>query len=165
MIRMGRAERAVNRGRMKHWMRVARFAACLGLLVWAGVASGTPRQPKRDPRAFDLAVSGVDVRQLSSTSMFREVEIRCVVANRGPRASSAPATVVISRPTDEGIKVLKKVALPESIAPGETVEVHGATAAWFATPVTYRCEIQFGGQQAGDADPSDDAGEFTYPKQ
>jgi hypothetical protein len=139
--------------------------ACLGLLGWAGVAGGTPRQPKRDARAFDLAVSEVDVRQLSSTSMFREVEVRCVVANRGPHTSGTPAMVVISRPTDDGMKVLKKAAIPESLAPGEHFELRGETAAWFANPVTYRCEIQFAGQNAGDADPSDDTGQFTYPRQ
>jgi hypothetical protein len=37
-------------------------------------------------------------------------------------------------------------------------------AAWFATAVPYRCEIEWDGSVSGDADPSDDYGELTYPK-
>jgi hypothetical protein len=94
--------------------------------------------------------------------MFREVEVHCVVSNRGPRSASG-ASVVISRPGDEGRKVLKKTALPE-LGPGEHFDVRAQNAAWFATPVAYRCEIQFAGNGGGDADPDDDFGEFTYPR-
>ncbi len=140
------------------WIKTAtRYAAWVGLAGWTAVASGAPRQ-----LPFDLAVQEVDVHQLSSTPMFREVEIRCVVSNRGPK-SAAGASVVISRPGDEGRKVLKKVALPD-LGPGEHFDVRAQSAAWFATPVAYRCEIQFPGGANGDADPDDDFGEFTYPR-
>jgi len=109
-------------------------------------------------------VQEVEVRQVASTPMFREVEIRCVVTNRGPRASSGPASIVISRPGDDKPKVLKRVVVPETLAPGEQFEAKAEGASWFATPVPYRCEIQFGTQAGGDVDPSDDFGEFTYPK-
>jgi hypothetical protein len=58
---------------------------------------------------------------------------------------------------------LKKVALPE-LGPGEHFDVRAQNAAWFATPVAYRCEIQFAANGGGDADPDDDFGEFTYPR-
>lgn len=143
-------------------MTAMRYATWLGLTGWTAVASGAPRQPPRDARAFDLAVQQVDVHQLSSTPMFREVEIRCVVVNRGPK-SSGGASVVLSRPGDDGPKVLKRVALPE-LAPGDRFDVHTQSAAWFATTVNYRCEIEFAGASEGDADPEDDSAEFTYPR-
>jgi hypothetical protein len=149
------------------WIRTAaRCAAWAGFFGWTAAAGGAPRQPPRETSraSFDLAVEEVDVRQVSSTPMFREVEIRCVVANRGPKPSSGPVTVVISRPGDDKRKVLKRVAIPESLAAGEQFEVRAETAAWFATPVAYRCELHFGTPAGGDADPNDDYGESTYPK-
>jgi hypothetical protein len=146
------------------WMRVASSAAGLGLVGWTALAGGAPRERPRDPRVFDLAVEEVDVRQLSSTTMFREVEVLCVVVNRGPRGSAGPAFVVISRQGGDKPKILKKAIIAEPLAPGDRLEVRGENAAWFATPVSYRCEIQFGSQSAGDADPYDDVGETTYPK-
>ena len=144
--------------RRDEWIKAAtRYAIWFGLAGWTAVASGAPRQ-----LPFDLAVQEVDVHQLSSTPMFREVEIRCVVSNRGPKAATG-ASVVISRPGDEGRKVIKKVALPE-LGPGEAFDVRAQSASWFATPVAYRCEIQFGGGGSGDANPDDDFGEFTYPR-
>ena len=145
-------------------MRVGRWATGLGLVGWTALAAGAPRERPRDPRAFDLAVQEVDVRQLSSTTMFREVEVLCVIANRGPRGSAGPAFVVTSRPGDDRPKILKKAIIAEALAPGDRFEVRAENAAWFATPVSYRCEIQFGGSSAGDADPNDDVGETTYPK-
>src|SRR5260221_11811575 len=68
--------------------------------------------------SFDLAVQEVDVRQIGSTPMFREVAVRCVVSNHGPGLARATAWVVISRPGDDGPKVLKKVAVPP-LGPGE----------------------------------------------
>jgi hypothetical protein len=104
----------------------------------------------------------MDVRQLSSTPMFREVEVRCVVTNHGPRNSSGPVAIVVSRPGDDGPKVLKKIGLPEALAPGDRFVMRAETSAWFATQVSYRCEIQY--DSGGDADPSDDSRELTYPK-
>jgi hypothetical protein len=146
------------------WLMTAtRYATGIGVAGWIAVASGAPHQPPREPsRAFDLAVEEVDVQQLSSTAMFREVEVRCVIANRGPRTATG-ASIVISRPGDDGRKVLKKVALPE-LARGDRFDLHAQSAAWFATPVPYRCEIQFPGNVAGDADSTDDYGESTYPR-
>jgi len=145
------------------WMRVASSAAGLGLVGWTTALGGAPRERPRDPGAFDLAVQEVDVRQLSSTTMFREVEVLCIVVNRGPRGSAGPAGVVVSR-QGEKPKILKKATIAEPLAPGDRLEVRAENSAWFATPVSYRCEIQFGGQSAGDADPYDDVGETTYPK-
>jgi hypothetical protein len=133
------------------------------LLGWTTAAGGDPRQPPREPsRAFDLAIADMDVRQLSSTSMFRDVEVRCVVANRGPHTSVGPVWVVASRPGDDGPKVLKKVGLPEPLAPGATFVMRAGGSAWFAAQVPYRCELQY--DSAGDADPSDDYRELTYPR-
>ena len=137
--------------------------AWLGSIAWTRGTSA-PGQGARDRSSFDLAVDKVVVRQLSSTPMFREVEVLCVVANRGPKASTGTVTVVISRPGDDGPKILKKVTLPEALAPGNQFETRAEGASWFATPIPYRCEIQFGSSGQGDADPNDDHAEFTYPK-
>jgi hypothetical protein len=147
------------------WLRCSALSAgWFGLMWWTAGAAAAPHQPPREPRAFDLAVAEMDVRQLSSTPMFREVEVRCVVTNRGPRNSAGPVAIVVSRPGDEGPKVLKKVGLPEALAPGDRFVIRAATSAWFASQVPYRCEIQYGGESAGDADPSDDYRETTYPR-
>jgi hypothetical protein len=137
-------------------------AVCIGLLGWTAVAISAPNQaPSRAP--FDLAIEKIDVRQVSSTPMFRQVEVHCIVSNRGPKASGGAASVVISRPGDEQTKVLRKVALPE-IAPGANFDAKAEGAAWFATPVPYRCELQFAAQAGGDSDSSDDVAEITFPK-
>ncbi len=94
--------------------------------------------------------------------MFRQIEIHCIVENHGPKSASGPAAVVISRPSDDGVKILKRAAVPGSFPPHELLEVVAQTTAWFATPVPYRCEIRFEG--AGDADPTNDAREIVYPE-
>jgi hypothetical protein len=165
VIRMSRRRQAEGRTTFGSWMRNAALgAAGLGLLGWTAAAGGAPRQPPREAsRAFDLAIAELDVRQLSSTPMFREVEVRCVVTNKGPKNSSGSVSIVVSRPGDDGPKVLKKIALPESLAPGDQFVMRAEGAAWFASQVPYRCELQYG-QDSGDADPSDDYREITYPK-
>src|SRR5215813_6215166 len=108
VIRMGR----------NGWTRNAVLsAAWVGFFGWTAAAGGAPRQPVR---AFDFAISEMEIRQLSSTPMFREVEVRCVVTNRGPHTSSGPVSIVVSRFGDDGLKVLKKIGLPESLPPGGT---------------------------------------------
>ena len=59
-------------------------ALCVRRAAGGGVRSAVPAP-------FDLAIREMNVRQLSSTTMFREVEITCVVENRGPRVSNATA--------------------------------------------------------------------------
>src|SRR4051812_37533375 len=148
---MSRRRQAGGRAAVRGWIRkAAHCAGCIGLLGWTAAAGGAPRQP---PRAFDLAVAQIDVRQLSSTPMFRQVEVRCIVKNQGPKHSAGSASIVISRTTDEGAKVLKKTMLGDSLAPGAEFVVRSEAAAWFATPVPYRCEILYG-ESGGDADPS-----------
>jgi hypothetical protein len=114
--------------------------------------------------AFDLAVQEVDVRQTASTPMFREVTVRCVVQNRGPSVSRGSEMLVISKPGDDGPKVLKASPIPVPLTRGEKFVLDADGAAWFASAVPYRCEIQWDGSVPGDADPSDDYGELTYPK-
>ncbi len=164
MIRMSRRWQAEGRPTFGSWIRNAAFgAAAVGLLGWTAAAGGAPRQPRREAtRAFDLAIAEIDVRQVSSTPMFREVEVRCVVTNKGPKNSSGSVFVVVSRPGDDGPKVLKKMAL-EALAPGDQFVTRAEGSAWFASQVPYRCELQYGGD-SGDADPSDDYREITYPK-
>jgi hypothetical protein len=163
VIRMKRNRPADGRAKVRAWLRFAAGAAWVALLGWTATAGGAPRQPPREPRAFDLAVAEIDVRQLSSTPMFREVEVRCVVTNKGPRPSIGPVSVVVSRPGDDGPKVLKKIALPDALGPGDRFTMRAETAAWFAAQVPYRCEVQYG-ESGGDADPSDDYREMTYPR-
>jgi hypothetical protein len=174
MSREGRAGRSTESAggpkaaphhRFRRWLRsAALFAASIGLFGWTAAAGGAPRQPPRGPsQAFDLAVAELDVRQVSSTPMFREVEVRCVVTNRGPHNSRGAVTIVVSRPGDDGPKVLKKIGLPDTLAPGDTFVTRAEGSAWFASQVPYRCEIQYG-EPGGDADPSDDFRELTYPK-
>lgn len=127
-----------------------------------GDAPASP--PPQQDTGFDLAVQQVDVRQTASTPMFREVSVRCVVQNRGPSTSRGSVLLVISRPGDDGPKVLKSVPIPVPLARGERFVADADGAAWFASSVPYRCEIQWDGTVRGDADPSDDYGEFVYPK-
>jgi hypothetical protein len=138
-------------------------AAAAGFLLCIGAAGGGLRSASSVP--FDLALQEMSVKQVSSTPMFRTVEITCVVENRGARASNATAWVLVTRPGDAAVQVLKVVSLPKVMEPGEKVQVRSQSVAWAATSVPYRCEIQFGGAHtAGDADPSNDFAEFTYPK-
>jgi len=165
VIRMSRSGRVGGSAKGRDGMRNAvLLAAWVGLLGWTAAAGGAPRQPPRPtaPRAFNLAVAEMDVRQISSTPMFREVEIRCVVSNLGPQHSTGPVSIVVSRPGDDGPKVLKKVGLPDSLAPGDRFVMRAEGSAWFASQVPYRCEIQY--DAGGDTDPSDDSREFTYPR-
>jgi hypothetical protein len=105
------------------------------------------------------------VKQLSSTPMFRTVEITCVVVNRGPKTSNATAWLLISRLGESAPQVLKVVAIPKSLEPDDTFQARSQAVAWSNTAVPYRCEIEFGGPSAaGDADPSNDAAVFTFPK-
>jgi hypothetical protein len=148
----------------KHWLQAgARFAAAAtALLFCAGAAGGGVRST---PAQFDLAIRDMNVKQLSSTPMFRTVEITCIVANRGPKASNATAWLLISRPGESSPQVLKVVSIPKPMEPGETFHVRSQTFAWAATAVPYRCEIEFGGAYTpGDADPSNDFAAFTFPK-
>jgi hypothetical protein len=127
-----------------------------------GGVVGSPAGPR--DAAFDLAVLEVDVRQTASTPMFREVAVRCVVQNRGPSVSRGSEMLVISKPGDNGPKVLKASPIPVPLIRGEKFTLDADGAAWFASAVPYRCEIQWDGSVPGDADPSDDYGELTYPK-
>ncbi|HEX9297343.1 MAG TPA: hypothetical protein VF881_15985 [Polyangiaceae bacterium] len=137
----------------------AALAMCMTSATRLGAAPSKP-QPARG--TFNLAVERVQATQVGSTSMFREIEIHCIVRNQGPRVSSAPATILISRPGDDGPKILKRANLPSSLPRDELFEVVAQSSVWFATPVAYRCEIRFEG--AADADPSDNAGETVFPQ-
>jgi hypothetical protein len=49
--------------------------------------------------------------------------------------------------------------------PGNRFQARSQSFAWAATAIPYRCEIEFGGTYLmGDADPSNDFQEFTFPK-
>jgi hypothetical protein len=138
------------------------MAAAAGVLLCAAAADGGVRSSAVH---FDLAVQDMNVKQLSSTPMFRTVEITCVVANRGPKTSNATAWLLISRPGESSPQVLKVVSIPKSMEPGDTIQARSQAVAWAFTPVPYRCEIEFGGAYAtGDADPSNDFAMFTFPK-
>jgi hypothetical protein len=67
-------------------LAAAAAAVVLSLVVAPGRAAGTESSAQ-----FDLAVQEMTVKQLSSTPMFRRVEISCVVNNLGPRISDATA--------------------------------------------------------------------------
>ena len=122
-----------------------------------------PSPAARDS-GFDLAVQEVDVRQTASTPMFREVMVKCVVQNRGPSLSRGIRRSWSShdRATTDP-RILKTAPIPVPLARGRFV-LSAEGAAWFASAVPYRCEIQWDRTIPGDANPSDDYGEFTYPK-
>ncbi|HKQ69857.1 MAG TPA: hypothetical protein VJT73_10990 [Polyangiaceae bacterium] len=121
--------------------------------------------PSRGPdETFDLAVQKLEVTQTASTSMFREIAVRCVVQNRGPQSAHVQASVIISRPGDDEAKVLKKTPLPDPFAPGDEFVTRAEGSAWFASSIPYRCEIQFEGRRTGDADTRNDAKELVYPR-
>ncbi len=123
------------------------------------------RKVASSPLPFDLAVEDMSVKQLSSTPMFRTVEIACVVSNRGPGTSKATASIVFSHPGDDGPKILKVVPLPRSMDPGERFQTEAQASAWAAASIPYRCEIHFSGAfAAGDANADNNAAEFTFPK-
>ena len=90
--------------------------------------------------------------------------MRCVVQNRGPSVSRGSEVLVISRPSDDGPKILRASAIPVPLARGDKFVMEADGASWFASAVPYRCEIQWDGSVPGDADATDDYGEFTYPK-
>jgi len=114
---------------------------------------------------FDLAVDDMSVKQVSSTPMFRTVDITCTVQNRGPGPSKVTASVVFSRPGDDGPKILKAVPLPRLLEPGATFQAQAQGSAWATASVPYRCEIQFSGAFAGgDGNADNNAAEFTFPK-
>ena len=77
------------------------------------MAASLPQGP------FDLAVENMSVTQVSSTAMFRTVEIGCDVVNKGPNASNAKAWLLISR--TDGPKTLKVVPIPEPFEAGERI--------------------------------------------
>jgi hypothetical protein len=137
-------------------------AAAAGSLLFISAAVGGDRPAL--PAPFDLGIQAMSVKQLSSTPMFRTVEITCVVQNRGAIPSNATGWLLISRPGDPAPQVLRMVSIPTPMGPGGTFQVRSQSVAWAATAVPYRCEIQFGGAYAaGDADPSNDFAEFTFP--
>jgi hypothetical protein len=148
-----------------HWVEagVTVAAAAAGSLLFIAAAGGGVRSASTPP--FDLAIREISVKQLSSTPMFRTVEITCVVENRGPRISNATGWLLISRPSDAGPQVLRMVAIPKRIEPGDQFEARSQGFAWVAAAVPYRCEIEFGGTYAaGDADASNDVAELTFPR-
>ena len=150
---------------MKRWLRtgLSVAVASVAILLFVGPAGGDSRSASQ--MLFDLAVRDMNVKQSSSTPMFRTVEISCTVESRGPRASNATAWVLISRPGDAAPQILKMVAIPRPMEAGDKFQARLQTYAWAATSVPYRCEIEFSGTYAsGDADPSNDFAEFTFPK-
>jgi hypothetical protein len=152
----------MGRGAVVRFAGASVFAAAFTWVV-AAPNAGAQSPPQRDG-AFDLAVQAVDVRQTGATPMFREVSIRCVVQNRGPGSTRGSEVLVISRPGDDGPKILKVSHIPVPLNRGDRYVIEADGAAWFASAIPYRCEIQWEGSVIGDADPSDDYGEFTYPK-
>ena len=126
--------------------RARTMAACAAASAAfaGGFAASSPSPAARDS-GFDLAVQEVDVRQTASTPMFREVMVKCVVQNRGPSLSRGSEILVISRPGDDGPKILKTAPIPVPLARGEKFVLAAEGAAWFASTVPYRCEIQWDG--------------------
>jgi hypothetical protein len=145
-------------------VRCAGATLAISMVALRVAKAHSPHSPSARDGAFDLAVQELDVRQTASTPMFREVAVRCVVQNRGPSFSRGLEVLVISRPGDDGPKVLKVSPIPVPLARGEKFALEAEGAAWFTSVVPYRCEIRWDGSVAGDADSSDDYGEFTYPK-
>jgi hypothetical protein len=141
----------------------ARFAAAAAALLLCAAAAGGGVRSTSAP--FDLAIRDMNVKQLSSTPMFRTVEITCVVVNRGPKTSNATAWLLISRPGESAPQVLKAIAIPKPMELEDTFQARSQAVAWAASAVPYRCEIEFSGAYAaGDADPSNDVAAFTFPK-
>jgi hypothetical protein len=147
----------------KHvWRSGARLAAFATVVLLCAAAAGGVRSTLAP---YDLAIRDMNVKQLSSTPMFRNVEITCIVENRGPKTSNATAWLLVSRLGESAPQVLKAVAIPKPMEPGETFQARSQAFAWAASAVPYRCEIEFGGAYiAGDADPSNDVAMFTFPK-
>jgi hypothetical protein len=140
---------------------VSAAVAAAGCLLFIAAAEGGVRGAAVP---FDLAVQEVLVKQVSSTPMFRTVEITCVVENRGPGVSNATAWILISRPGDARPMVVKLVSIPKLMELGAKFQVQSQAFSWVPTSVPYRCEIQFvGPYTAGDADPSNDFAETTFP--
>jgi hypothetical protein len=138
-------------------------AVAVGSLLFITAAGGAIRPSSSVP--FDLAIAEMNVKQLSSTPMFRTVEISCTVESRGPRISNGTAWLLMTRPGDAGPQVVSLVAIPRAMEPGSRFQARSQSFAWAATAIPYRCEIEFGGTYAmGDADPSNDFQEFTFPK-
>jgi hypothetical protein len=151
--------------RKNHWGKAGASVAAAGAGFLLFVATAGGAVPSPSPVPFDLAIQEMSVKQVSSTPMFRTVEIYCVVENRGPRTSSTTAWLVISRAGDAGPQVSKVVVIPKKMERGEKFETRVQAFSWVTASVPYRCEIQFGETSAaGDADPSNDFAGFTFPR-
>ena len=138
-------------------------AAAAGSFLFIAAASSGVRSSL--PASFDLAVRDLTVKQLSSTPMFRTIEVTCVVENRGPKPSNATAWVLITRSGDPSPLVLKVVSIPKAMDSGDQFQVRAQAFAWVPAAISYRCDIEFGAASAaGDANPSNDAAEVIFPK-
>ena len=149
------------------WINIAArcFASAICFFGVLPAEGFVPRPARAIALPFNLAILHVEVLQTWSTPIVREVAVGCVVANQGPSSSRGTASLVISRTSEEGAKTLSKTQIPSPLAAGEQFETHTATASWATSAVVYRCEVTFEGVRGfGDADPSDDFAEATYPR-
>jgi hypothetical protein len=114
---------------------------------------------------YDLAVTSLDVTQTKSTPLFRDVDVLCVVENLGPNAAPPKAEITISRPSDDGPKILKRTVIPTWLMKEARFEVRVKTSVWHTSTVPYRCEVLFPTDMPSpDANPGNNAKERVFPK-
>lgn len=133
----------------------------LSSLGFVGGSSGA------DLVSFDLGVDRVEAVQIGGTPLFHDLRVACFVTNHGPDVAPPNVRIVLSRPSDQGRKVVRILTTRRPFAVGKTLEVVGGDSVWHAATVPYRCAIDYGPPGAlrvsGDRDASNDLGQSTYP--
>jgi hypothetical protein len=147
-----------------------RSGLAIGLAL-LGISPETSRHAPRGvgedgaPLIYDLAVTSLDVTQTKATPLFREVEVLCIVENLGPNAAPPKTEVTITRPSDDGRKILKRAVIPVWLMREARFQVRTKASVWHASSVPYRCELAVPSDvPAQDSNPANDVKELTFPK-
>lgn len=153
----GATERTVKAG----WMVLSIAVAMLPMDALA--TSRTARG-----RSFDLGVKAVEVSEKQTSSMFRRVRVRCVIANLGPGTAPSKIRIRLTRSDGERSKVVRDIVTKYPVAPGKSFFIAGEDTVWRSTTPSYSCAIDYGPPGAltvvGDINPENDVGQSPVSK-
>lgn len=117
---------------------------------------------------FDLGVKSVQVTEKRSSSMFRQVRVRCVIANSGPGVAPSRIRIRLTRPNGARPKVVRDIVTRYPVSPGKSFFIAGEDTVWRAADPSYRCAIDYGPPGAltvvGDTNPDNDVGQSPQSK-
>jgi len=118
--------------------------------------------------SFDLGVKAVEVAEKQTSSMFRRVRVRCVIANFGPGTAPSRIRIRLTRSDGEKSKVVRDIVTKYPVAPGKTFFIAGEDTVWRTAWPSYRCAIDYGPPGAltvvGDINPENDVGQSPRSK-